>query len=312
MIISPVVACHTANDGKPRSMRRRFHLIANPKAGRGRQGLVADVAARLRAAGAVVRDCTQASENASLDEARFVACKGAADVIVAAGGDGTIRLAAKAVAGTGVPLGVIPLGTGNVLAHEVGMPRDAAGLAQLLLEGTAQPVNTAMANSELFLLMAGAGFDGRIIAALDHGLKGRIGKLAYVPPLLDALGHGADQLHVAIDGVAHRAAWVVVANASRYGGNFVIAPGASILSPGLEVVLFHGGLRRHRLQQLASLGLGRRRPPRRGDGAIEQIRGTKVEITSQLPVPVQLDGDTFIETPLRITDGGPEVRMILP
>lgn len=294
-------------------MDRRFHFIANPKAGRGRQALAADIADRLRAAGATVNFCSQASEAASFEEARSAAGKGAADVIVAAGGDGTIRLAAKAVAGTGVPLGVIPLGTGNVLAHEVGLPRDAAGIARLLLEGSARPVNTAMANGELFLLMAGAGFDGRIIRALDHRLKGRIGKLAYLPPVLGALAHGADQLHVTIDGKAHRTTWVVVANASRYGGNFVIAPGASILSPGLEVVLFHGDLRRHRLEQLAALGLGRL--PRQavpGDGAIEQIRGATVEITSARPVPVQLDGDTFIETPLTITDGGPEVRMILP
>ena len=299
-------------------MRRRFHLIANPKAGRGRQGLVAEVTARLQAGGAEVHYGSVASEAASLDEARSIASGRTADVIVAAGGDGTIRLAAKAVAGTGVPLGVIPLGTGNVLAHEVGLPRDAVGLAHLLLTGTARPVNTAVANGELFLLMAGAGFDGRIIAALDHGLKGRIGKLAYVAPMLGALRHGADQLNVEIDGIAHRASWVVVANASRYGGKFVIAPGASILRPGLDVVLFHGALRRHRLRQLMAIGLGHRTRhprsagPRSIDSDTEQVRGARVHITSPWPVPVQLDGDTFIHTPLAISDGGPEVRIILP
>ena len=298
-------------------MRRRFHLIANPKAGRGRQGLVTDIAGRLEAAGAEVRYAAGSSEAAALNEARSVAESRAADAIVAAGGDGTIRLAAKAVAGTGVPIGVIPLGTGNVLAHEVGLPRDAAGLAHLLLTGAARPVNTASANGELFLLMAGAGFDGRIIAALDHRLKGRIGKLAYVAPMLGALRHGADELSVEIDGQPYRASWVVVANASRYGGKFVIAPGASILRPGLDVVLFHGALRRHRLGQLGAMALGRRTlHPRSGDlrsrgGAIEQVRGERVRITSPSPVPVQLDGDTFVETPLTITDGGPEVRIIL-
>ena len=159
--------------------------------------------------------------------------------------------------------------------------------------------------------MAGAGFDGRVIAALDHGLKGRIGKLAYVPPVLGALSHGADQLAVEIDGRSHRASWVVVANASRYGGKFVLAPKASILAPGLDVVLFHGALRRHRLELLAAIALGRLlRLPRTGDGSIEQVRAARVEISSPRPVPVQLDGDTFIHTPLMIADGGPEVQII--
>ena len=163
-------------------MRRRYHLIANPKAGRGRQSLVADVATRLIAGGSVVTYSTGATEAACLSEARAVAENKAADVIVAAGGDGTVRLAAKAVAGTGIALGVIPLGTGNVLAHEAGLPRDAEGLARLLLTGVPRRINTATANGELFLLMAGAGFDGRIIASLDHGLKNRVGKLAFLPP----------------------------------------------------------------------------------------------------------------------------------
>lgn len=294
-------------------MRRSYHLIANPKAGRGRQSLVADVATQLAAAGANVQFSTGSSEAACFDEARKIVRTQAVDVVVAAGGDGTIRLAAKAVAGSGVPLGVIPVGTGNVLANEVHLPRDAGGLAQLLLTGKARAVNTATANGELFLLMAGAGFDGRIIAGLDHGLKNRIGKLAFFPPLLRALARGADQLGVEIDGRPYKAAWAVVANASRYGGAFVMAPGTSITTPGLEVVLLHGALLHHRLAQLMALGLGRLAAhPASGDGAIDRVRGSRVEITSAEPVPVQLDGDTFVETPLSIRDGGPEVLIILP
>lgn len=294
-------------------MRRRYHLIANPKAGRGRQSLVADVAARLTAAGSDVSYSSGATEAACLSEARAIAESKAADVIIAAGGDGTIRLAAKAVGGTGGALGVIPLGTGNVLAHEAGLPRDAEGLARLLLSGQPRRINTATANGELFLLMAGAGFDGRIIASLDHGLKNRIGKLAFFPPLLKAFAAGADQLHVEVDGRLHYATWVVVANARRYGGAYVLAPGTTMTETGLEVVLFHGHLRRHRLAQLLALGRGRLADhPATGDGRIERMKGTRVEITSALPVPVQLDGDTFIATPLTICDGGPDVRIILP
>ena len=294
-------------------MRRRFHFIGNPSAGRGRDGLARDVANRLARTGAVVRKGSAASEAEVLAEASAAVWSGAADAVIAAGGDGTVRLAAKAVAGTGVALGVIPLGTGNVLAHEVALPRDAEGLARLLLEGEATPIHTATANGELFLLMAGAGFDGRIVAALDHSAKNRIGKLAYVRPLLGALWGASDQLAIDIDGAPHTATWAVIANARCYGGAFVMAPRTGIAQVGLQAVLFHGNIRHHRLAQLIALGLGRleaRVAAQNGDVSMHAAR--RVSITSPAPVPTQLDGDAFAMTPLLIEAGGPEVRLIRP
>lgn len=289
-------------------MRRSFHFIANPLAGRGRQALVAEVMALVRAAGAEVRIGTASGEVAALAEARAVAETLSTEAVVAAGGDGTIRLAAKAVAGTGVALGVIPLGTGNVLANEVGLPRDAPGIADLLLHGEARPIRTATANGELFLLMAGVGFDGRVIGRLNHAMKNRLGKLAYVPPLLRALGTQGDQLTVDIDGEHHEASWVVVANARCYGGAFVMAPATSILTPGLEVVLFRGRHLGHRMAELARLGLGGIARSR----AILTLPGRRIAIASPRPVPTQIDGDAFGPTPLAIRSDGPDVALILP
>ena len=289
-------------------MRRSFHFIANPLAGRGRNALVAEVIAIVRAAGAEARTSTAVGESGALTEARAIAHARSAEVIVAAGGDGTIRLAAKAVAGTRVALGVIPLGTGNVLAHEVGLPRDAKGIAKHLLHGTARTVKTATANGELFLLMAGVGFDGRVIGGLNHAWKNRLGKLAYVPPLLAALSCKADVLAIDIDGRPHQAAWVVVANARCYGGAFVMAPGTSILTPGLEVVLFRGKHLAHRVVELTKLGSG---GITRSE-SILTLPGRKITITSANPVPSQIDGDAFATTPLTISADGPDVSLIIP
>ena len=289
-------------------MRRRFHFITNTRAGRGRNALAAEVIARVQAAGAEALTSTANSEADALAEARRIAEAGTAEAIVAAGGDGTIRLAAKAVAGTGVALGVIPLGTGNVLAYEVGLPRTAGAIAELLLRGRARSIKTATANGELFLLMAGVGFDGRVIGGLNHAWKNRLGKLAYLPPVLAALSCKADVLAIDIDGRPHQATWVVVANARCYGGAFVMAPGTSILTPGLEVVLFRGQHIAQRVVELTKLGSG---GVTRSD-SILTLPGRTITITSAKPVPSQIDGDAFATTPLTISADGPDVLLIIP
>jgi len=86
--------------------------------------------------------------------------------------------------GTRTPLGLVPVGTGNVLGSELGLVRDAQKLARGLLDDRDVPVRVALANGQPFLLMASAGFDARVLSHLDQVLKRRIGKLAYAGPLL--------------------------------------------------------------------------------------------------------------------------------
>jgi diacylglycerol kinase family enzyme len=294
-------------------MRRRLLLADNPGAGSGSRRLVDEVIARLVALGATVQRIASADAAAAQAAMAAAARSGAVDALIAAGGDGSIRLAAKSAIGTGVPVGAIPLGTGNVLAHEAGLPRDAEGIAALLAEGEACTVNAGRANGELFLLMAGAGFDGRIIAGLDQRLKHRVGKLAYVAPTLAALAARPDRLEVEIDGVRHRASWAVIANASRYGGRFLMGPRTRLARPGLSAVLFRGALRRHRIGPLLALALGHLDARASAtDGDVTMIPCSAARIASLMPVPTQIDGDPFEATPLAVEDAGPAVRLILP
>lgn len=295
-------------------MRSRFFLADNPRAGYGSRRMVEAVLATLASAGATVTRLTTATEIDAFAAMSQAVASGRYDALLVAGGDGTIRLGAKAALGTGIPIGVIPLGTGNVLAHEVGLPRSPEGIARLLLEGEVRHVNAARANGELFLLMAGVGFDGRIIAGLDIRLKQRLGKLAYAGPTVRALAKAPDALSVAIDGRAPVAAsWVVVANANRYAGAFVMAPHTSIDRPGLQVILFTGA-RSARIRQLAALARGRIEAAASASGAtVTLLPCRRVSIRAhQQPVPVQLDGDAFGTTPLDIEAGDVGVPMILP
>ena len=289
-------------------MRRRFFIIDNTTSGYGRRSLAARVISLLQASGARIVGCAEQDKNAAFQRTTEAVRSGAYDAIVAVGGDGTIRHAARTVAGTDVPLGVIPLGTGNVLAREIGLCRDPGALAEALLTGPAVSVMAPTANGEVFLLMAGAGFDGRVIQALNPSAKGRVGKLAYVGPMLSALRGPADKLEVLLDGRPHQASWVVLAKARHYGGSFVIAEGASLHAPGLRAVLFNAPDRAALMASLLALATGRLAACRH----VAVVECARAEIRGQAMAPVQIDGDPFGTTPLIVEARGHRVSLIMP
>jgi diacylglycerol kinase (ATP) len=237
-------------------MRRNFFLIANPGAGLGGSPLVNQVANALRQAGASVARTMPQDIHAARKAARDAAACGRYDAVVAAGGDGTIRQVAAAILGADTPLGIVPGGTGNVLAHEIGLAANASSIARMLLHGPTATVMCAHANREPFLLMAGAGFDARVIAALDHRFKSYLGKAAYAGPVLGALVGPMDALTVTVDGRRHEASWAVIANARHYGGHFVMAPRTGIQERGLQAILFKAKSRAVLIGQLMSLAMG--------------------------------------------------------
>jgi diacylglycerol kinase (ATP) len=293
-------------------MRRHFYLIANPGAGMSGSPLLDAVVRCLERAGARVTTVRPSSAQAARDHAGQAAASGTYDAIIAAGGDGTVRQAAIALLDSQVPLGIIPAGTGNVLAHEIGLPKKAPVICDTLLHGPVISAACARANGEPFLLMAGAGFDGRVIARLDHRFKSVFGKVAYAGPMVGALVRPMDALTVTVDGHKHEASWVVIANARHYGGHFVMAPRTGVHERGLQAILFKAKNRTVLLSQLMSLASGTldRRCTSHGD--VEMLRCAKVTVTSRSPVPTQIDGDVFGETPLEIDDGVSHLRLIVP
>ena len=293
-------------------MRRRFLVLVNTGAGLSRPGLVDEVARALERDGASVTRETL-GEFAAIRRLAAVAARSQRyDVVVAAGGDGTIRAAAAGMSGTDVPLAIIPCGTANVLAQEIGLKASADCIYQMLCRGPPIRIACARANGEPFLLMAGAGFDARVVGALNHALKSRIGKAAYTGPVLGALMRPPDILNVTIDNRCYEANWVVIANARHYAGRFVLAPRTGIARPGFEAVLFRAKSRAVLMGQLLSLLRGRldTRAARNGDVAMHEC--ARVRISAAGPVPVQIDGDPFGMTPLEAQAGSEAIRLIIP
>lgn len=293
-------------------MRRRFFLVVNAGAGVSRPRLVDAVATALERGGAFIERET-AHDFAAIRRLVGAAARSARyEAIVAAGGDGTIRAAAAGMTGSDTPLGIVPCGTANVLAHEIGLEATPDRVCQTLRHGPPVPIVCARANDELFLLMVGAGFDARVVAALSHTLKNRIGKGAYVGPVLGALLMPIETLDVTIDQRLHTASWVVIANARHYAGRFVLAPRTGIKQRGLEAVLFKARSRIVLLHQLLSLLRGRLDLRSGPYGDVEIHTCSRVKISAAGPVPVQIDGDLFGTTPVETEAGNDVIRLIMP
>lgn len=235
------------------------------------------------------------------------------DCVVAAGGDGTIAEVAAGLVGTGTALGILPLGTANVLALELRLPRQPEDAARALLGGqdaTLWPGIARFGNgrSRLFVQMLGAGFDAMVVRNLDLRLKRRIGRAAYVWQSARELPrYPFTPIQAVLDDAAPLSASALVVTKGRlYAGPFRLAPGATPLRPGFHVALIGGGaLRAAMAGAFLPLGL----LPHLPGLVLRQARHISLRGDS---VPTQMDGDVTGDLPVAIQDAPAPLRIRLP
>jgi diacylglycerol kinase (ATP) len=296
-------------------------LIVNPTAGRRRRGLVDAVASRVRDAGWIV----DIVETRAAGDARRLAetCDATRyGVIAVAGGDGTINEVVNGLAGRGdetPAVGIVPLGTANVLAHELGLGFSAAAVARTMVAGRpllVQPGEAGNgARSRCFALMAGAGFDAKVVAGVSVLLKRRLGRAAYVwRSLVEARRYKPVRYEVEIDGVRHEASSVIVTRSRHYAGPYVVAPNATLGEPMLHVCLFERWGRSHTFRYGLALLLGRL--PRTAGYRVVTGRSVRVSVLSgageSREQPVQIDGDNALTLPVSIGLSAGAVRLLQP
>lgn len=288
-------------------------IIFNPIAGAGRQRRLARALAELRARG-VSPELVETRARGDAERIARDATRGPKRAVVAAGGDGTIAEVAAGLAGSTMPLGLLPLGTANVLAQELGVPLRPEAAAATLVEGLPRLLHPALARfgdgrEVLFVQMLGAGFDAEVVARLDPGLKRRLGRLSYVLQSIRELPrYRFPPITVTADGTAHQAASVIVTKGRLYAGRYRVAPNADPTRPGFQIVLFqHGGAASAALAGAAlPLGLVPHLP------GVLILPAHQVTLTSDAPVPAQADGDAVGELPVTIVDAPSALRILLP
>jgi len=237
-----------------------------------------------------------------------------ADVVVAIGGDGTVRAVAETLAGTGVPLGIIPMGTGNIFARNMDLPLgDIPALLRIALDGrdAATDVGRVILNrgpkgpdeEHMFLVMAGVGFDAEMVAGADERLKRRLGWLAYFFAAIKHLGARRIQAAVSVDGspeVEGQMRTVLFANVGRLPGGLILAPDANAEDGLLDAVTLDAragivgwtGL----FGNVIAQGAGLRQPEvlkAYGASRIDHARGATMTVTLNHLYKVQADGENL-------------------
>ena len=291
-------------------LRRRALIILNPAAGRTRSsgrrlgGVIAALKRRgcavvLRRAGPESGDVERLAREA---EPEF-------DIIVAAGGDGTLNAVVNGVKGAPRAVALLPLGTANVMAREIGLPRAAERLAELIVSAPAGPVWPGRVGDRLFLTVASSGFDAAIVAAVNPRLKRHTGRLAFAWAILMGLWrYRACELCVRVDGVDYRAVTMIAAKGRFYAGPYTIAPLADLSEPMLDLVLFQRSGRRAVLAYLTDLLLGRL--PRRRD--ITFLRSRAASVSAAEAVSVQADGEIVARLPVKIAIAEQPLLLVRP
>ena len=158
------------------------------------------------------------------------AVRSGAELVIASGGDGTVRACAAGVAGTGVPLGVLPAGTGNLFARNLGLPLDTGDALSVALTGTERRVDVGVANGRPFIVMAGIGFDAEMLAGTSETLKGRAGAVAYLVSGLRHLWDRPTRVLLRADGAPPVRRWasgVIAGNVGTLQGNVRLLPDAA-------------------------------------------------------------------------------------
>lgn len=288
--------------------RRRFLIVHNVVAGMRRRWLLEQVCHELQANGA---DLTLVAADSCEADQRIAAeaiASGVYDAVIAAGGDSTVRGVGAGLCGSSLALGIVPIGTGNVLAEEIRFRSGPKRLARNLMYGPAVSVSGGKANGNLFFAMAGAGFDARVLARLDVKWKRRLGKLAYTLPLLLELTHRPGTFKAEIDGEIHDCSWLIVAKASRYGGPFKLTSRQNLAHDGFHAVVINAKNRVTLAGVIMAIALGKVE----AHPNVKVIPCRRVYIPHQPGVPTQLDGEAGGATPLEILPAEQPLDIILP
>ena len=284
--------------------------IGNPVSGGGRaRRLAARLVECLARRGHDVELCLTGQSGDARERAAAVAT----DVqrLIVVGGDGTLNEVLNGLADPSqIPLIQLATGTANILAHELGLPWDAEGVARLIDEGAIRRIDMGLVGDRRFLMVVSAGFDAMVTREIQRRRRSTLGYFGYVLPILRVLrGYRPPRLRVEVDdGDTVEGGLVVVSNTRNYGGLFTVADRARCDSGHLDVcVITKGSLAAVARAAIGGLtgGISRQK-------GVHYLTGRRIRVDSAEPLPVEVDGDYFGSTPIEITLRPSSVPVVVP
>ncbi len=294
---------------------RKAILISNPKTGRyatRRLPPIEEIHTQLRANSLDTELISTIGPGDATRIAAAAARNGVSDVIVA-GGDGTINEVLQGLVGTRARLAILPRGTANVLARDLGLPIDCGRAADIIVQAKTRRIYVGCAVDEkkakrYFLLMAGIGLDASVVRRVHPGLKKRFGKGAF---WFSGLSHLADwkpkPFEIEVDGKTFVATFATIGKAASYGGDLSVTPRAQLDQPDFEICIITSQSRVRYLQFLSHAmrsGVPADKP------GVHFLRAARARATGESNV--QVDGELIGKLPMRFEIAPETIEVIVP
>ena len=278
-----------------------------------RRKTIQELAADLKSRGLEVELKLTAGPGDAAELAAQAARNGSTDVIVA-GGDGTINEAIQGLVGSKARLGILPRGTANVLALELGLPMNIDEALSIVAAGKSRRIHFGVATDETtnkqrhFVLMAGIGLDASVVRRVQPSLKKRIGKGAFwVSGLSHLATWNPSTFTLEINGSTYTATFAAIGNAARYGGELMITPRARLDEPTFEVCIIETF---SRVQYLHLLSYAMREGMPHDKKGVRFIKTASVRALGD--APVQVDGEVIGHLPMRFEISPHSMDVIVP
>jgi diacylglycerol kinase (ATP) len=234
------------------------------------------------------------------------------DAVIVGGGDGTINLALKPILESGLPMGILPLGTANDFARTLGIPADPHDALAVIAAGSTRLVDVGWANSRPFLNAAGIGLSARVARWSTRERKRVWGPWSYPAAVLEGVRRQRPfrvRLHSLAGTREFTSIQVTLGNGVFYGGGARIHESATIDDGCFDVV----SVRPQPLLRLLAVALAvRRGTPQELDAGVDIARGSLFEISTRPSVPVTLDGEPALTTPVSFRVAPRALRVFVP
>jgi len=284
-------------------------IIVNPVAGGGRRNKLLESVIQQLKTGTANINILKTRYAGHERELALAAISEQTDIVVAAGGDGTVNEIASALLGSDIALAVVPMGTVNLLVKELNLPEKAKPLAAVILTGKKKKIFPGIVNNRLFLVTASIGFDADVVANFSAPLKKIIGKAAYgVQALKQWVTLTPRCFTVQQDNTAQQIEGLLIAKGRYYAGAFSWAKQASVFDEKLYACLQKSAGRLATCTMILKLALGHSLETK--TTAIKKI--DKLIVTTPKSRPVQGDGDIITHTPAVFSTSKTPLLVIAP
>lgn len=239
------------------------------------------------------------------------------DVVIAAGGDGTINEAVQGIAGTNVKLAILPVGTTNVLARDLNIPLNFQEALAIIPSGEAVEIDLGVINDRYFILMVGIGFDAKLVNEVDSKFKKLTGVIAFAATSpVSMLRHRIGKMSITFwdslgkkKKIQRNSYQVLVSNASTYATSLKVATEAKVDDGVLDVDIFKSNKIYNFAWNLISIAV---KKYKHNHDVSESFKISKMNIKTFPPMPIQVDGDSFGYTPASIEIKPKFLKIIKP